>query len=453
MNTFKLTALLCHVQLTSEELEACKKALVPLTSSIEDQHAFYEYCLQWKMGPWMYLQLQKYDFLSLFDAEVIERFKNTYQEVKEENENRNTIAMQFLQAFHDHDIEVIILKGNAFTQTFYGDVGYKKMNDFDILIKFEDWPKIEQIYYDLGYIPLGFGWSGEKQKPAKYSHTSVPFISTDFKCIIGTQWGLKSPTTHFTLDTQEIWDTAVPLDFYGIPCKQLSPEYNLLHLILHLGVYKCGTRDCMDLYNLIQSTPIDTEKFFAIIEKSKAIQKSRYALEMCRLCSDYIPDAWIQRLPEGKSSFINTRLRKRLQMVQETGDMHGSYNDYFQDIEKNVIYYNLFPEFHKRIYFFAKVLRLLYFPEIKFALKFIDKSHKPTLFNKLKARLLGPWFSFSMIAQEIGWKVTVLLFVKLCVDTLISPINYLLSKESYFQYLKKKNIEPHQIKKLVQNVQ
>lgn len=453
MNRFKITALLSHIQLTPEEVEVCKTALEPLQSSIDDQHAFYEYCLQWKLAPWIYLQLQKHEFLSLFDTAIIEQFENTYQNVKLENENRNIIAKQFLQAFHEHNIDVIILKGNAFTQTFYGDLGYKKMNDFDILIKSEDWRKIEQIYYDLGYIPLGFGWSGEKQKPAKYSHTSVPFISTDFKCIIGTQWGLKSPTTHFTLDTEEIWDTAVPLDFYGIPCKQLSPEYNLIHLILHLGVFKCGTRDCMDLYNLVQSTPIDSEKLFAIIEKSKATQKSRYALEMCRLCSPYIPEAWIQKLSIEEPSFIKTRLHKRLEMFEEVGDIHGSYNDYFQDIEKNVIYYNLFPQFHKRVYFFIKVLRLLYFPDIKHALKFIDKSHQPTVFNKLKARLLGPWFSFSMIAQEIGWKVTVLLFVKLCVDTLISPLNYFTSKESYFQYLKKKGIEANQIKKLVQNVQ
>lgn len=453
MNIFKITALLSHIQLTPEELDVCRSALLPLKSREKEQHEFYEYCFQWKMAPWIYSQLQKYQFISLFDKDVIERFKNSYQDVKKENEDRNKVAMQFLQAFVDNNIDVIILKGNAFILTIYDDVGYKKMNDFDILIKAEDWPKIEQIYYDLGYIPLGFGWSGEKQKPAKYSPTSVPFISTDFKCIIGTQWGLKSSTTHFTIDTEEIWNTALPLDFHEIPVKQLSPEYNLLHLILHLGVYKCGTRDCMDLYNLILSTNINTEKLLAIIEKTNATQKSRYAFEMCRLCSRHIPEEWIQRFSIEKPSFIKTRLRKRLVMFKETGDMHGSYNDYFQDIEKNVIYYYLFPEFHKRVYYFSKVLRLLYLPDMNYALKFIDKSHKPTFGNKIKARLLGPWFSFSMIAQEIGWKFGILLFVKMWFDTVISPINYFATKESYFQYLKKKGIDENQIKKLVDNVQ
>lgn len=452
MNAFQLTALLSHIQLTEVELDACKMGLTTLKSN-NDQHDFYEYCLQWKLAPWIYSQLQKHDFISLLEKDVIERFKESYLDVKEENEARNKVAMQFLQAFVDNDIDVIILKGNAFIHTFYDDVGYKKMNDFDILIKAEDWPRIEQIYYDLGYIPLGFGWSGEKQKPAKYSPTSVPFISTDFKCIIGTQWGLKSSTTHFTVDTEEIWETALALDFYGIPVKQLSPEYNLLHLILHLGVFKCGTRDCMDLYNLILATNIDTEKLFSIIEKTDATQKSRYAFEMCRLCSRHIPQEWIKNLTISKPSFIKTRLRKRLVMFKETGDIHGSYNDYFQDIEKNVIYYYLFPEFHRRVYYFSKVLRLLYFPDINHALKFIDQSHRPTVLNKTKARILGPWFSFSMIAQEIGWKYGILLYVKMWVDTFISPVNYLTSKESYFQYLKRKGIDKNQIKKLVENVQ
>ena len=396
MNTFKITALLCHIKLTPRELEECKVALVSLHSNNANQHKFFEYCFEYKMAPWIYLQLQKHDFLQLFDDDIKELFKNTHEDVKKENENRNKVAKQFLQAFHENNIDVIILKGNSFIHTIYKDTGYKKMNDFDILIKFEDWPKIEQIYYDFGYIAL---------------------------------------------------------DFYGIPCKQLSPEYNLLHLILHLGVYKCGIRDCMDLFNLIQTTNINKEKLFAIIEKSKAKEKSFYALKMCNLCSPYIPSGWIEHLEVDSSSFIITRLKKRFEMFKETKDFHGSYNDYFQDIEKNVIHLYLFPHFHKRFKYLLKVIRLLYFPEMKDALKFIDKSHKPKLFNRMKARLLGPWFSFSMIAQEIGWKYGILLFVKMCFDTLISPINYFISKESYFQYLKRKGIESSKILKLVDNVQ
>ena len=58
-----------------------------------------------------------------------------------------------------------------------------------------------------------------------------------------------------------------------------------------------------------------------------------------------------------------------------------------------------------------------------------------------------------MIAQEIGRKVTALLFIKLFFDVLISPVNYIIPRESSFDYLRKRNIDPEQIKKAVRNVQ
>ena len=82
MNKFEITALLSHVELTSKELDTCRKVLMTLSTNSKDQHNFYEYCFEWKMAPWIYLQLRKHKFLSLFDKDVIERFENAYQDIK-----------------------------------------------------------------------------------------------------------------------------------------------------------------------------------------------------------------------------------------------------------------------------------------------------------------------------------------------------------------------------------
>ena len=60
---------------------------------------------------------------------------------------------------------------------------------------------------------------------------------------------------------------------------------------------------------------------------------------------------------------------------------------------------------------------------------------------------------FSLIAQEIGWLFTFLLFLKLFIDLLFSLKNYLIKKESYFDYLKKRGIDPKTIEKVVKNIQ
>ncbi|MFB9076099.1 nucleotidyltransferase family protein [Flavobacterium procerum] len=452
-STFKTTALLSQVEIKPSALYEIREHLTLLCREPELQDAFFEYCLKWKMAPWINIQLKRYELIDFFDQDVRGRFESEYQKTLNENEQRTTIAHRFLKAFNDNGIDVIILKGNLFAATIYQDTGYKKMNDFDILVKKEDWPKIHKIYLGLGFIPLGFGWSGEKEEETKFSHTAIPFISPDFKCIIGTQWGLKSPTTNFSVDIKQAWSTATPFLVAGAACKQLSPAYNLLHLILHMGIYKCGIRDCMDVYNLIASETWNTEELFALIESANAAEKARFTFEMCNLCTDTIPDGWLQRLAFKDASFIGTRLVKRKKMFAETGDIHLSYHDYFQDIEKNVIYLNLFPKFHHRLHFYGKILKMIYFPDIKHSLKFIDKFHKPTAMNKIKGRVQGPWFSFSIIAQEIGWKVTGLLFIKLFFDVMLSPVNYVFPKESYFDYLRKNNIDPKHIKKVVNDVQ
>lgn len=453
MNKFKWVAVLSHVDLTGDEIVFCKQELIRLKGEENSQIELLNYCKQWKMAPWIYLQLSKYGLLELLCQTVQSTFRDFNTKVRLENEARNEVAIQFLKDFQENNIDVTILKGNLFSKTVYKDVGYKKMNDFDILVKKEDWEQIQDIYFNLNYIPLGFGWGGEKQKPTKFSHTGIPFISSDFKCIIGTQWGLKSPTTHFKLDSKDIWDTSLPFEFNGVICRQLSPEYNLLHLILHLGIYKCGIRDCMDLYNLISVVGIDWKKMKELIIRSDAVDKAIFAFEVCRMCSNRIPEEWINDLGALKSNFIKRRIQNRKKMFAETGDIQGSYNDYFQDIEKNVLYFNISPKFHHRVYFYGKIIRLIFFSDREHNLKFIDKSHQPSSGNRLKGAFLGPYFSFSMISQEIGGKITGLLFTKLFIDVLISPINYVIPKESYFDYLKKKGIDPDDIKKIVKNVQ
>ena len=453
MNFFKLIAVLSHVDINEQEVSFCRETLKTMHNDLQTQERFFDYCKTWKMAAWVNVQLKKHHLTHLLLQQTIKQFEEFHQKIMHENESRNQVARLFLKIFCEKNIDVIILKGNLFAHTVYHDVGYKKMNDFDLLIKQEDWAKVQNIYFDLGFIPMGFGWGGEKQKPTKFSHTAIPFISSDFKCIIGTQWGLKSPTAPYKINIDEAWKTSLPFTFQGLPCKQLSPEYNALHLILHLGIYKCGIRDCMDIYNLFSVNKPDENKLFSLLEQSNAIEKASFTFEISNLCSDRILKNFRLRLNVNPKSFIGRRITKRKKMHVETEDFQLSYNDYFQDIEKNVLYLNIFPLFHQRIYFYAKILRLIFLPDKEHCLKFIDKPHQPTLLNRIKGRIAGPYFAFSMIAQEIGRKVTTLLFIKLFFDVLISPVNYIIPRESYFDYLRKKNIDPEQIKKAVRNVQ
>ncbi|HTL83287.1 MAG TPA: nucleotidyltransferase family protein [Bacteroidia bacterium] len=453
MNRFNILGQLCRVDLQGAQLDEVKQYFASISTDLPAQEELFSYCLKWKLAPWVYTQLMRNELDRFLKPGVLEKFRAAHDKVEQQNRERNEEASKFLAAFAEENIDVVILKGNLFAKTFYHDPGYKRMNDFDILIRKEDWGKAQEVYRKLECIPMGFGWSGEKDKPTKFSHTSIPYISRNFKCIIGTQWGLKSPTTSYRVNMDELWKTTESFDFNGIAAKKLSPEFNLLHLILHMGIYKCGIRDCMDVYNLIIAEKIDEDKMVRIIRESKAEDKAVFTLRMCEACIGKLPGTLLEKLHAKKYSFIGKRLRSRMKMISETGDLHLSYNDYFQDIEKNVLYFNIVLKFHQKLYFYGKILRLIYFPGSEMTLRFIDKPHRDTFFNRVRGRIAGPWFSFSMIAQEIGWPVTMLLFLKLFIDLLISPVNYFTGRESYFAYLKRIGIDPELMKKTVANVQ
>ena len=446
---FKIVSEIVNVKWSDSKQSLIHEKLIEL----KNQDIFFDYCLQYKVAPWVCIQLKRYKLFKLLKEEIQEKFFAEFQRVKIQNENRNKKAIEFLKIFKEEKIDVIILKGNYFATSVYKDVGYKRMNDFDILVHKKDWDRIQDVYLKLGYIPLGFGWSGEKEQPADYSHVGMAFISNDFSCIIGIQWGLKSPTTPYQVPIDEIWNSSKSFSFEGLDVMAMSTEFNLLHLILHLGIYKCGVRDLMDLFNLAQTEKVDESLMLDIIKRSNAMDKAKFALTLSNKCQNIFSSNFFQELNVTSNSFINRRLSKRLKMIEESNDIHYSYNDYFQDIEKVVVYFNLFPLFHKKIKYYLIILKMIFFPTMDTCLKLNDEFVSPSFSSKLISRLKAPYFSFALIAQEIGWKYTLFLFLKLFLDLIFSMKNYFIKKESYSDYLETRNISLQKIEDAVKNIQ
>jgi len=452
MNHFRLSADISKINWTSDEKGSIKDRLM-LLNTIELQQELFEYCKTWKLAPWTFSQLKKHDVFLLLKDEIIELFRIEYDKVKVQNSNRNSIVFSVLESFIKNGIDVVVLKGNYLAHVVYQEVGYKRMNDFDILIHKKDWDRVQYIYLRMGFIPLGFGWGGEKEKPADYSHVGMAFISPDYSCIMGSQWGLKSPTSSYNVNMEDVWSSAIEFNFEGLKLKALSNEYTLLHLILHMGIYKCGIRDCMDVYNLILVKDIDQSKFLQIVKESKSLDKAYFTLSMSNLCVKTFSEDLMRKLIGSNRGYLKRRANKRIHSADISGDFQISYNDYFQDIEKDVIYFNLFSQFHLKFPFYLKILKKIYFSNSATRLKLSDKAHSPAIWNKLIGLFKAPYYIFSLIAQEIGWKFTVLLFLKLFVDLISSPINYIFKKESYFDYLKSRGIDPKEIANAVKNIQ
>jgi len=451
---FYITARLAKIEHKQQELADFESFFQEIENKADAQKLFFEYCKNHKLAPWIWVQMKRLNYLERLLPEIHQKFEDFHTQIEKQNQERTQTALHFLKKFEEQGIDVAILKGNLFLHNFYKDTGYKKMNDYDILIHKEDWERAQDIYLKANYIPLGFGWSGEKEKPAKFSHVGMSYLSDNYKCIIGTQWGIKSPTSIYKDNINEAWKTIKPFDLHGVKCKQLSTEYNLLHLVLHLGIYKCGTRDLMDIYNLFiaEKERIDEEKLVQILKDANAVEKAYFSFKLADELSDAIPKTLLEKLKPRKGYLLN-RLQARLKALKESGDIHASYNDYFQDIEKVLIYFNLFPKFHKKLPYYLKIMKMLVWPTSDMALRLSDRKHKPTIANKLKARLVAPVRTIQLTGQEVGVGIIFLLIIKLFVNLIISPKNYFFTQKSYFDYLKSRNIDPNTIEKIVKGIQ
>ncbi len=451
---FYATSRLAKVQPTPTELSRASDFVMGLRGKADEQAAFFAYCKQWKLAPWLCTQLQKHGLWEGLNGETQAAFQEMHSRVQTQNDNRFAEATRFLQEFEKQGIDVAILKGNFLIHSLYHDTGYKKMNDFDMLVHMEDWGRIQDIFFGLDYIPLGFGWSGEKQEPTKFSHTGIPFISRNYHCITGTQWGLKSPTARYTVDLDEAWAQSRDFDFYGLKLKQLSPSYNLLHLILHMGVYKCGIRDCMDVYNLLQQHPdLDEDELVDLFARSNATDKARFTLQLTDLCAEVVSPTLLEKLDQPRGGYLPRRLASRQQLVEKTGDMQHAYHDYFQDIEHTLFNFNLYPRFHQRLYSFFKLNGLIVWPRSEIMRKLSDLTPDASLGQKIQARIKAPYLVFALIAEEIGWGITMLLFAKLSVDLVMSLKNYFVKQPSYLDYLKERGVNPKDIMKAVKEIQ
>jgi hypothetical protein len=140
-------------------------------------------------------------------------------------------------------------------------------------------------------------------------------------------------------------------------------------------------------------------------------------------------------------------------MAAAEGDIQLSYNDYFHDVEMTVFYFSLFQHFHQKISLYLRLTKQLIFPSGEISNKLSDLGTHSSLRQRIIARIKAPYLIIRLIGEEIGILITLLLLIKLFIETFISIKNYFFRKENYFEYLRTRNINPSDIQQVVKNIQ
>ena len=154
-----------------------------------------------------------------------------------------------LEALHEADISVIVLKGACLAEAAYGNIALRPMGDVDLLVKKKDMTKVVQILSRIGY-SAGYDFQVDTFQPR---HTHLPPLKGVNKLIIEIHWTIASVFNVAAVDEKEIekiWARAIHTNVGGAPCLMLSTEDLLLHLCIHLSlqhIFEIGLRCFLDI--------------------------------------------------------------------------------------------------------------------------------------------------------------------------------------------------------------
>jgi len=241
-----------------------------LKGMIKNQESFSEVLSLSELNASQVLTFLRLSELGLFrSCEEWERFSQKAKQTLLRAERRTVAARKVLEWSHLEGIELIPLKGMLLGPIIYHLSEYKKMNDFDFLIRLKDVRRFLHGMRAMGFSSVGdLFHDGEITEK---NHHTPPFVNADQSCILGIHWGLCSRHARWRPNTEEIWNRAVRTNILEVPALRMSWEHNLAHLCFHLPFFKIGVREISDVSNLIlfAEPKIDWSAFLQICRQWK----------------------------------------------------------------------------------------------------------------------------------------------------------------------------------------
>jgi len=411
--------LLTYIDLDERE----KGQILMAVQKIDNWDSWYEIASFNKILPICYYSLKELNIQHHLPADIWLKLENEANFIRNKNQLRNEEAAFFLEEFRKNNIKTALLKGVAFGEIVYKNPYYKRMNDIDILIKKEDIVIIYNIYDSLGYFYIGERISGSKVNSDRVSHLSPPFVSRNYDCVIGTQWGIKTPLSPYKINYKALWERTNKTQFMGGDILVLSPEDNLLHLCLHLGYFKISLRDMMDFYNLLRAfqDQFNWNRFFQIVEESRTHNPVYFGLKLFQyICPIAEVEIFLDRIKDKVGTFYKNAIAWKTRSMDVFLHMHS---DHIQTIEKAISTFDSTSYFPEKWVYFRKLWGCILCPPNTEIVR-MSALYSPSWIQFVSARLTIPFKILRVIAEEVGWTLLFLLTIKTFVALILSLAKY-----------------------------
>ncbi len=350
----------------------------------------------------------------------------SYKKTLAKNQIRIDSISPLLKSFIENKIEFVILKGNALLGSIYQSIGYKKMNDVDILVQKKELDKISILFAEYKLLSAAALSNDNYRAQEKYSHHWPPFFDKNLDFVVGLHWNLISPLTSIEVPIEKMWQRKVPINFYGMNTYKLETTDFLFHLLVHFSLCKTGLKEFMDIFNLIreENDKIDLSYLKELIKTTKAFDRIYHSVQ---LSNALMPNALFDELvefcePQASYKFKKYTVRK----IVDPNLILASRSTHISKIEKTYSLFSLSRNPFEKSYLLSKMWKHFLFPKKSEIQKIMYLKEGDV---SLSSRILVIKEISYLLASELGWKVFILISLRHHLDVFNSYVDMLVLKK------------------------
>jgi hypothetical protein len=362
---------------------------------------FLEIAKENKIESYLFLRLKALESKVKIDSHLMSILEDQYNKTLKKNRKRLEVGLPVLESLKREGIEVIILKGNAIAQDCYGDIGYKTMNDIDILIREKDRAKALQVFLTCNLFSAAH-LNDDLLALVKTSHHFPPFFDKSLSAFFGIHWNIVSPFRNIDINLESLWEQKEDFTINNRTFYRLAPEHFLLHLCLHLSPVKTGLRELSDIIKILQKYDgvLSVDNFLKLVESSKGNDD---VFESLTIVSVIYRSTFVNEFLKtiAPSVSLKTRERAAKRTRGKSAVLHFRTN-YISKIEKNFALFTLTDSPIEKTYFLTKMWRYYLFIPNSIALKLSYEFPDTNIFIKTKAQILATINISKFFIHELG---------------------------------------------------
>jgi hypothetical protein len=219
--------------------------------TISDWENIFQQAVRHGVTPFLYHRLKEFDSDIQVPDNINKKLRDSYLFTLARNIRLFDELSEVLRLFQKNDIPVIVLKGAYLAKFVYENIALRQMYDIDLLVKEDDFSKVEEKLLKMDYRTLVNNRVEGKNKVSKYPTNFVKHGAFPMDIHLA----VARPNRYFTLDVEDIWRSARSVTLGYVDFLALSNENLLLHLCYHASFqhrFCFGLRSLCDISETIR---------------------------------------------------------------------------------------------------------------------------------------------------------------------------------------------------------